>query len=141
VARLVHSLAVRTNHLGSPLERSTHVSAGLAALLVLAALFLVGVWLTFSLAGVLITLLVAAVVGWAADRVVPGRLPYGWLGATVAGLAGSWLGSALMGRVGPSVAGIPLLPAFVGALIVAFLVQFIGKRMHSRGRRTGEPIL
>lgn len=117
------------------------MSAGLAALLVLAALFLVGVWLTFSLAGVLITLLVAAVVGWAADRVVPGRLPYGWLGATVAGLAGSWLGSALMGRVGPSVAGIPLLPAFVGALIVAFLVQFIGKRMHSRGRRTGEPIL
>jgi len=116
------------------------VSAGLAALLVLAALFLVGVWLTFSLAGVLVTLLVAAVVGWAADRVVPGRMPYGWLGATVAGLAGSWLGSAILGPVGPSVAGIPLLPAFLGALIIAFLAQLVGKRV-ARGRHTVDPIL
>lgn len=103
--------------------------------LVLLALAIVGIWLTFSLLGVLVTLVVAAVVGVIADKIVPGDLPYGWLGAIGAGLLGSWLGSMIIGRLGPELAGIPLLPALVGAVILAFGIELLQKRM-GRGRTT-----
>ena len=32
-----------------------------------------------SLLGLLVTLVIAALVGWLADKIVPGDLPYGWL--------------------------------------------------------------
>ncbi|MDI1445193.1 GlsB/YeaQ/YmgE family stress response membrane protein [Polyangium sp. 6x1] len=107
-------------------------------LLIVAALIL-GIWATFSVLGVLVTLAIAALVGWIADRVVPGRLPYGWAGAMVAGLLGSWIGSLLIGPVGPTIARIPIIPAILGAVIVAFVVQFLVKRgvgPHPRGPET-----
>ncbi|MDI1478894.1 GlsB/YeaQ/YmgE family stress response membrane protein [Polyangium sp. y55x31] len=96
-------------------------------LLIVAALVL-GIWATFSVLGVLVTLAIAAIVGWIADRIVPGRLPYGWAGAMVAGLLGSWIGSLLIGHVGPTIARIPIIPAILGAVIVAFAVQLLVKR-------------
>lgn len=96
-------------------------------LLIVAALVL-GIWATFSVLGVLVTLAIAALVGFIADRIVPGRLPYGWAGAMVAGLLGSWIGSLLIGPVGPTIARIPILPALLGAVIVAFVVQMLVKR-------------
>ncbi|MRG90729.1 GlsB/YeaQ/YmgE family stress response membrane protein [Polyangium spumosum] len=108
----------------------------LVMLLIVAALVL-GIWATFSVLGVLVTLAIAALVGWLADRIVPGRLPYGWAGAMVAGLLGSFIGSMLLGRVGPEIARIPIIPAFVGAVIVAFVVQMVLKR--GVGRRDRGP--
>ena len=105
----------------------------LAIFLVLLVLFIVGIWLTFNLLGLLITLVVAAVVGAIADRIVPGELPYGWLGTIVAGLAGSWLGSLLLGGFGPDIAGIALIPALVGAIILAFVAQLAVGQMGRRG--------
>jgi uncharacterized membrane protein YeaQ/YmgE (transglycosylase-associated protein family) len=104
----------------------------LIGLLILAALFIVGIWLTFSVVGLLVTLVVAAVVGWLADKIVPGKLPYGWLGAIVAGLGGSWLGSAVMGSFGPVIARIPIIPAILGAIVLAFAAEFIGKSLARR---------
>ena len=88
--------------------------------------------LTFSLLGLLVTIAVAAIVGWLADQIVPGRLPYGWLGAIVAGLLGSWLGGVLLGDFGPSIGGIAIVPALLGAVILAFGVSLVAK---SRGGR------
>lgn len=107
-------------------------------LLVALLLFLVvvGVSFTFHLFGLLLLLLMAGLVGALADAVVPGRLPGGWLGATVAGLVGSWLGALLFGRLGPSLFGIRVLPAFLGALAVAFLVEVLS-RGSSESRRAG----
>ncbi|MDC0745468.1 GlsB/YeaQ/YmgE family stress response membrane protein [Polyangium mundeleinium] len=99
----------------------------LVMLLIVAAL-VVGIWATFSVFGVLVTLAIAAVVGWIADQIVPGRLPYGWAGAMVAGLLGSWVGSLLFGHVGPTVARIPIIPGILGAVLVALVVQFLMKR-------------
>jgi uncharacterized membrane protein YeaQ/YmgE (transglycosylase-associated protein family) len=84
-------------------------------------------WITGQLIGMALHLFMAGVVGALADAVVPGRLPYGWLGAIAAGLVGSWLGTLLLGHLGPSFFGVPLIPAFVGAAILAFGLEAAGK--------------
>jgi uncharacterized membrane protein YeaQ/YmgE (transglycosylase-associated protein family) len=104
------------------------MSAGFIISLILLAAIIAAIWLTFNFIAVLITLAIAAVVGWLADKIVPGQLPYGWLGAMVAGLLGSWLGSLLFGRIGPVVGNLPIVSALLGAIILAFVVQFALKR-------------
>lgn len=101
--------------------------------LVLLAVLIVAVWITFNLVGLLITLLIAGLIGWLADRIVPGDLPYGWLGAIVAGLAGSWLGTLILGDLGPTVRGIALIPALIGAIILAFVIELVFSRSKGRG--------
>jgi uncharacterized membrane protein YeaQ/YmgE (transglycosylase-associated protein family) len=99
---------------------------GVTLLLLLIALIL-GIWLTVSLIGLIVTLVIAGLVGWLAYKVVPARLPYGWLGAIVAGLLGSWIGGVLLGDLGPEIGGITLLPALVGSLILAFFTNAVSK--------------
>ena len=102
------------------------------ALLALLAAGAMGMWLTFTLTHVLLTLAIAGLVGWLADVVVPGELPYGWLGAVAAGLAGGWLGTLLVGNVGPALFGVQILPAFVGAALLAVAVELVGKSVTRR---------
>jgi len=103
-------------------------------LLILLVLVLgAGMWVTVGLVGLLITLLVAGLVGWAADALVPGgRLPGGWLGAVLTGIIGGWVGNllfvALHLGLGPQFAGIHLIPAFVGAVLIALLAQLFTSR-------------
>jgi uncharacterized membrane protein YeaQ/YmgE (transglycosylase-associated protein family) len=104
-------------------------------LIILALLIAGGIWLTVSFLGLLVTLAIALVVGLVADRIVPGEIPGGWLGAMVAGLAGSWLGTSIMGQVGPTIAGIALLPALIGAIILAFAVELIGRAVSGASGR------
>jgi uncharacterized membrane protein YeaQ/YmgE (transglycosylase-associated protein family) len=109
---------------------------GVLALLILLVLIvgiLFGVYVTLKLVGVIFTLIVAAIIGWLADRIVPGNLPYGWLGALAAGLLGSWLGGWLLGNFGPRIAGIAVVPALVGAIILAIVVNIVDKQ--TRGSR------
>jgi uncharacterized membrane protein YeaQ/YmgE (transglycosylase-associated protein family) len=89
--------------------------------------FLLLIWLTASLLGLIVTLLIAGGVGWLAYQVVPGRLPYGWIGAVVAGLVGSWIGGILLGDAGPSIGGIDLVPAFIGAIVLAVIADLVFK--------------
>ncbi len=105
----------------------------LALLLVLAILLLF--WITANILGVLFTLLIAGLIGWLADSIVPGRLPYGWVGAVLAGLVGSWIGTWLMGHFGPSIAGIAIIPAIVGAVIVALAVRLLHGAAAAERRR------
>jgi uncharacterized membrane protein YeaQ/YmgE (transglycosylase-associated protein family) len=82
---------------------------------------------TFGLIGLALHLFMAGLVGALADAVVPGKLPWGWIGAILAGLIGSWLGVRILGHVGPSLFGIAVIPGFVGAVILAFLLSFVSK--------------
>jgi uncharacterized membrane protein YeaQ/YmgE (transglycosylase-associated protein family) len=80
--------------------------------------------------GIFLTLFVAGLVGWLADLVVPGELPGGWVGAVIAGLVGGFLGGVvfrLLGIHDPGFGlfGIDLIPAFVGAVIVAFAAELL----------------
>jgi uncharacterized membrane protein YeaQ/YmgE (transglycosylase-associated protein family) len=95
----------------------------LIGILLLAIGLGVATWLTVSVIGFMITLLVAGLVGWAADAVVPGRLPGGWLGAILAGIVGGFLGTLVLGHVGPTIAGVNLIPAFIGAAVIAVAAE------------------
>jgi len=100
------------------------------ALLFLALLIVVAVviGLTFKLVGLVLYLFIAGLVGWLADAIVPGELPFGWLGAIAAGLLGSLLGTLIIGPWGPSIFGIHVVPALLGAIILAFVADLIYKQ-------------
>jgi uncharacterized membrane protein YeaQ/YmgE (transglycosylase-associated protein family) len=83
--------------------------------------------------GLLFTLVVAGLVGWAADLVVPGRLPGGWFGAVLSGLIGGFIGTWLFHSFRiplPDLVlfGVNLIPAFVGAVLVAVAAQLFTHR-------------
>jgi uncharacterized membrane protein YeaQ/YmgE (transglycosylase-associated protein family) len=109
----------------------------LLLLILLVVLAGAGVWLTIGLTigliGLGLTLLMAGLVGWAADQVIPGRLPGGWLGAVLTGILGGFVGHLVfnllhVGRVGPVIFGIDVVPAFVGAVIIAAVAQMLTTR-------------
>ena len=99
------------------------VGAAVLALVVLA----VFIWITFGLVGLLLHLFMAGLIGALADALVPGKMPWGWLGSVIAGLAGSWLGVKLIGHFGPSLFGVPIIPAFIGAVVLAVVVSVVAK--------------
>lgn len=84
--------------------------------------------------GLLLTLLVSGLVGWAADLVVPGgSLPGGWLGAVLTGILGGFVGAwlfAVLGIHDPAfrLFGVDLIPAFVGAVVIALAAQLFTSR-------------
>lgn len=83
-------------------------------------------WLVGNLLGFLVMLFVAALCGFAAEAVVPGQqLAPGWLAATGAGLLGSLIGTLLLGRFGPVLFGVPLIPALLGSLVVVVALALI----------------
>lgn len=87
--------------------------------------------------GLILFLIVAAVIGWFADLIVPGKMPYGWIGGIVAAIIGGLLGGVLLGRWGPWVGGpgfaYYIIPGLIGTIIVAFLVRFL---LGQTGRRS-----
>jgi len=97
------------------------VGAALLALVVISAL----IWLSAGLIGLGLHLLMAGLIGALADAVVPGTLPWGWVGAVLAGLVGSWLGVLILGHIGPSIFGIAIIPGFIGAVVLAFALSLL----------------
>ena len=100
----------------------------LLLLIVLVLVLGAGMWITVGLIALLATLVVAGLVGWAADLVVPGQLPAGWFGAVLAGLVGGFIGHLLFATLGlhdPGfrLFGVDLIPAFVGAVLIAVAAQ------------------
>lgn len=102
------------------------------ALVVLLLLVSAAMTVTFGLFHLVGTIAIAGLVGWIADLIVPGELPYGWLGAVVAGVVGGWIGARLIGQVGPSLFGVQILPSLLGAAIVAFAANALGKNALAR---------
>ena len=81
-------------------------------------------------------LVVGAIAGWIASKVVPGDERYGWLGGLVAGIVGAVLGGFLFGQLTgedyTTGINIPtLVAATVGAIIVVFLFQMVTRRGRS----------
>ena len=102
-------------------------------LILVAVLAVVAIMIFFSIAsnllGLILMLVMAGIVGVLADKLVPGELPYGMLGAVIAGLVGSWLGTMLLGHLGPTIFGIAIIPGIIGAAVLAAVVEFGGKAL------------
>ncbi len=71
----------------------------------------------------LLFLIVAAVCAWIAECVVPNKMP------------GGFIASALMGSVGPSLAGVALLPTIVGSAILVFGSALLSSVFRGKGTR------
>ncbi|QGQ97876.1 GlsB/YeaQ/YmgE family stress response membrane protein [Paenibacillus psychroresistens] len=80
--------------------------------------------------GLVISIVMAIIIGYIADIFVKNSMPGGIIGSMVAGFVGAWLGSFIFGTFGPVIAGFAIIPAIIGAIIVIFLFGLI-----SRGRR------
>ena len=102
-------------------------------ILMLIAGLVLAFWFIGNALGFLMMLLVAGLVGFAAEAMVPNgdRGVHGWLGAMGAGLLGSWLGPVVVGHVGPVLMGVQIVPALVGALILVAVLSFV-RRANSR---------
>ena len=93
-----------------------------------------------TLTHLLILLLVGALVGLIAERLINRSLPYGWTGAVIAGLLGAWLmtdGLHIIIAPQVSVVGIPLISAILGAMIVVFVFSLMtggGRFSYRRAR-------
>ena len=93
-----------------------------------------------SLMHLLVLLIVGALAGLIGERLVGRGLPYGLVGAIVAGLVGAWLMvDVLHVVIAPefSLAGIPIISAILGAAIVVLIVSFAmgGGRFGARSAR------
>ncbi len=87
--------------------------------------------------GLIAMLVMLSVLGWVIDLIVPGKMPYGWLGGIVAAIIGGLLGGFIFGNFGPAATfnewSLSFIPALIGGIIFAFIVRFI---MGQSGRRS-----
>ncbi len=84
--------------------------------------------MVLSLAQLIVFLLIAIIAAWIAGAVLGVRYPFGFIGAFIAGIVGEWLMLNIFHIVlAPEVsyAGIPIITALVGALILAFVVALV----------------
>jgi uncharacterized membrane protein YeaQ/YmgE (transglycosylase-associated protein family) len=72
-------------------------------------------------------LVVAAVCAGIASRIVPGVGKNGFLGSAVLGMIGAWVGTCWLGNIGPSLEGVPLVPAVVGSAAVIFAAYAVSR--------------
>lgn len=73
--------------------------------------------------------IVGAIIGVVAGAITSRDVPFGWVGNILAGLVGAWLGQSLFGTWGPQLAGMAIIPALIGAIILVLLVSWLlGKR-------------
>ncbi len=83
-------------------------------------------------------IVVGAIAGWVASKVVPGDEGYGVIGGLVAGIVGALLGGYLFGLLTNQTdwttgINIPtIIAAIVGAIIVVFVWNMVTKRGGSR---------
>ncbi len=88
-----------------------------------------------SITALIIYLLVAAICSVIAERLI-GVGPWGLLGNIIVGAIGIWLMLNVLHFVlpgDPVVAGVPILTAILGAIIVDFLLYIIARGMGTRG--------
>ena len=79
--------------------------------------------------GLIITCIVGGLIGALAGMITGKDFPLGIVGNVIAGLIGSWVGSALFGHWDPEWGGIFVLPALLGAIVFILIVTFFSKML------------
>lgn len=84
--------------------------------------------------GFLLYLIVGGIIGWLAGLILGKDVPGGIIGNIIAGIVGAWIGGALLGDWGPTMAGIAIVPALIGSIILVLVLSLIMGAM-AKGRR------
>ncbi|KHD85075.1 GlsB/YeaQ/YmgE family stress response membrane protein [Heyndrickxia ginsengihumi] len=74
-------------------------------------------------------LIVGGIIGWLAGLILGKNIPGGIIGNIIAGIIGAWLGGLIMGHFGPDIAGIAIIPALIGSIILVFILSLILRSM------------
>src|SRR6476646_4709857 len=88
--------------------------------------------------GLILFLVIAGVIGWVADLIVPGKMPYGWIGGIIAALIGGIVAGMLpCSQFGPGlniVGGYTyfIIPGLLGPILVAFVARLSMGQMNRR---------
>lgn len=94
-----------------------------------------------TLVHLIILIVIAALCGLIGERVIGRSLPFGWIGATVAGFVGAWLMVDVLHVVilpTLSIEGMPIVSAILGAIVVVVLFSLVAGRLGTgRGRSWG----
>ncbi len=80
--------------------------------------------------GLLISIIMAIVIGLIGDAIVRADMPGGVIGSMIAGFVGAWIGNLLFGHWGPNIAGFAIIPAIIGAALFVFLVGLVSRSFH-----------
>jgi uncharacterized membrane protein YeaQ/YmgE (transglycosylase-associated protein family) len=88
----------------------------------------------------IVYLIVAAIVGLVAEFLVGWRLPFGFIGAIIAALAGIWLLTNVIQVVipgDPVIEGVPIIKCLLGAIILVAIWHLLTYRAWRSRRRYG----
>jgi uncharacterized membrane protein YeaQ/YmgE (transglycosylase-associated protein family) len=88
--------------------------------------------------GLIVYLIVAAIVGIVAEFIVGWRLPFGFIGAIIAGIVGAWLLTSVITISGFGdiyIQGVPIIRALIGAIILVALWHLLTYGLWHRRRR------
>lgn len=82
-------------------------------------------------------IVVGAIAGWIASKLVPGDEGYGIWGGLIAGIVGALVGGFLLGLLTNEdwTTGINI-PTIIAAIVGAIIVVFLWNMIQGRGRRT-----
>ena len=75
--------------------------------------------------GFIWALIVGGVIGAIAGAITKKGSSMGIIAIIIAGLVGSTIGQAILGRWGPSLAGMAIVPSIIGAVILVAIVSWI----------------
>ena len=86
--------------------------------------------------GLIITLILAGIIGWVASKIMHTDAEMGWLANVIAGMVGGFLGTTLLGFIAPasptdnglSLPGI--IVGIIGACLAIFIWKLITGRKH-----------
>ena len=76
---------------------------------------------------ILISIVMAIIIGFIGDAMVGNRMPGGILGSMVAGFVGAWIGVWIFGSWGPQLGGFAVVPAILGTAIFVFLLGLLSQ--------------
>lgn len=79
--------------------------------------------------GLLISIVMAVLIGGIGAALVRDSMPGGLLGSMVAGFVGGWIGSRLLGDWGPIIGGFAVVPAIIGSALFVFLLGFVSSAL------------
>ncbi len=78
--------------------------------------------------GLLMVAVVGLIIGAIAKLLMPGPDSGGWFTTILLGIAGSWVGGFVFGKLGMTGIGASLLGAVLGAVLLLFIFRYIKSR-------------